>query len=85
MARWMLGRLGVLIVAGSLGAGWLASPALAGWKLNSTSKASIAYNQGIAFDPGARELLLRRGQLAEQLGGVPHQLQALRDRVQHAR
>ena len=51
MARWMLGRLGVLIVAGSLGAGWLASPALAGWKLNSTSKASIAYNQGIAFDP----------------------------------
>ena len=39
-----------MIVVGAL-AGWLAAPALAGWKLNSTTTASIAYNQGITFDP----------------------------------
>ena len=49
MARWMFTRLCLLMVAGTL-AGWVASPALAGWKLNSTSRASVAYNQGIAFD-----------------------------------
>jgi hypothetical protein len=30
--------------------GWHAAPALAGWQLNSTSTASVAYNQGVTFD-----------------------------------
>jgi hypothetical protein len=30
---------------------WSASPAWAGWHLSATTTASIAYNQGIAFDP----------------------------------
>ena len=30
--------------------GWQASPAFAGWKLSSTCTASVAYNQGVAFD-----------------------------------
>jgi hypothetical protein len=50
MTRWIFTRLGPMIVVGAL-AGWLAAPALAGWKLNSTTRASIAYNQGITFDP----------------------------------
>jgi hypothetical protein len=49
MVRWMFGRLGPMLVVAGL-TGWLAAPALAGWKLNSTSKASVAYNQGITFD-----------------------------------
>jgi hypothetical protein len=49
MVRRMFARLGVLMVAGLL-AGWLAAPALADWSLKSTSRASIAYNQGITFD-----------------------------------
>lgn len=31
-------------------AGWTAAPALAGWRASNATKASIAYNQGIAFD-----------------------------------
>jgi hypothetical protein len=49
MARWIFGRLGPMLVVGAV-AGWLASPALAEWKLGSTTTASIAYNQGITFD-----------------------------------
>jgi hypothetical protein len=49
MARWILGRLGPLMIVGVL-AGWFAAPALADWKLNSTSAASVAYNQGVTFD-----------------------------------
>ena len=49
MARWIFVPLGPMMVVGAL-AGWLAAPALAGWKLNSTSRASVAYNQGITFD-----------------------------------
>lgn len=49
MARWILGRLGPMLIVGAV-AGWLPSPALAGWKLGSTTTASIAYNQGISFD-----------------------------------
>jgi hypothetical protein len=50
MTRWIFARLSPMIVVGAL-AGWLAAPALAGWKLNSTTTASAAYNQGITFDP----------------------------------
>ncbi len=49
MARWVLIRLGSMVIVGVL-AGWLAAPALAGWTLSSTSTASVAYNQGITFD-----------------------------------
>ncbi len=49
MSRW-IARLGLWMVVGAL-VGWLPAPALAGWKLNTTSRASIAYNQGITFDP----------------------------------
>jgi hypothetical protein len=49
MARRMFARLGLLIGVGVL-VGWLATPALADWKLNSTSGASVAYNQGMTFD-----------------------------------
>ena len=49
MARRMFARLGLLIGVGVL-AGWLATSALADWKLNSTTRASVAYNQGITFD-----------------------------------
>ncbi|HET6869676.1 MAG TPA: PASTA domain-containing protein [Solirubrobacteraceae bacterium] len=49
MARWILARLGPLAIVGVL-AGWLAAPALADWKLNSTSTTSVAYNQGMTFD-----------------------------------
>jgi hypothetical protein len=49
MARWILTRLGAVALASAL-AGWLAAPTLAAWRLNSTNAASIAYNQGIAFD-----------------------------------
>lgn len=51
MARSMLARLGLgMAVAGGL-SGWLAAPALAGWKLTSTKTATVAYNQGMTFDP----------------------------------
>jgi PASTA domain len=49
MARRMFARLGLLIGVG-VPVGWLATPALADWKLNSTSRASVAYNQGMTFD-----------------------------------
>ena len=49
MARRMFARLGLLIGVGVL-VGWLATPALADWKLNGTSGASVAYNQGMTFD-----------------------------------
>ena len=49
MARSIFVRLGLLTVVGVL-AGSLAAPALAGWKLNSTSRATVAYNEGITFD-----------------------------------
>lgn len=49
MARRMFARLGLLIGVGVL-VGWLATPALADWGLNSTSGASVAYNQGMTFD-----------------------------------
>ena len=49
MVRWIFGRLGPMLIVGAV-AGWFASPALAGWKLNSTTTASIAYNQGVTFD-----------------------------------
>ena len=53
MASWILVRLGPLMIVGVV-AGWLAAPALADWKLNSTSVTSVAYNQGITFDgPGS--------------------------------
>ncbi len=32
-------------------AGWGAAPALAGWRQNAVTRSSIAYNQGISFDP----------------------------------
>lgn len=49
MARWIFGRVGPMLIVGVI-AGWLASPSLAQWKLNSTTTASVAYNQGITFD-----------------------------------
>lgn len=49
MVRWIPARLGPLMIVGVL-AGWLAAPALADWKLSSTSTASVAYNQGVTFD-----------------------------------
>jgi hypothetical protein len=52
MIRWIFARLCPVAVVVAL-AGWLATPALAGWNFNSTSLASVAYNQGIAFQaPG---------------------------------
>ncbi len=52
MTRLMVVRLGVIMVVAAGLAGWLVAPALAaGWSLQSTSRASIAYNQGITFDP----------------------------------
>ena len=52
MGRWMFARLCPVTVVAAL-AGWLAAPALAGWNLNGTSSASVAYNQGITFQaPG---------------------------------
>jgi hypothetical protein len=49
MVGKMFSRVGLLIVVGVL-VGWQAAPALAGWKLASTSTTSVAYNEGIAFD-----------------------------------
>jgi hypothetical protein len=49
MAGKVCGRLGLLAVVGLL-VGWHAAPALAGWKLASTTTASAAYNEGITFD-----------------------------------
>jgi hypothetical protein len=57
MARWILARLGPLVIVGGL-AGSLAAPALADWQLNSTRTASVAYNQGITFDPTAGNFYL---------------------------
>lgn len=48
MVRWILARFCPLMVVAAL-AGWLAEPALAGWSLNGTSAASVAYNQGMTF------------------------------------
>jgi hypothetical protein len=50
MSRRLFGRLGLLSLVGVL-IGWQAAPAFAGWKLNSTRTTSVAYNQGITFDP----------------------------------
>jgi hypothetical protein len=51
MARSTLARLGLgIAVAGGL-SGWLAAPAVAGWKLSGTKTATVAYNQGMTFDP----------------------------------
>jgi hypothetical protein len=47
MGGRVVARLGLLAVVLM---GWQAAPAFAGWKLNSTSTTSVAYNQGIAFD-----------------------------------
>lgn len=50
MVRKMFARLGVLGVLGVL-VGWQAAPAFASWDLESTRTTSVAYNQGVAFDP----------------------------------
>ena len=50
MGGRMFVRLGLLAVVGVL-VGWEAAPASAGWTLSSTRTASVAYNQGITFDP----------------------------------
>ena len=44
-----LGRLAVVAVIAL--AGWGAAPAAAGWRPSAMTPASIAYNQGISFDP----------------------------------
>jgi hypothetical protein len=49
MAGRMFGRVGLVLVVGLL-AGWQAAPAVAGWRLASTSTARVTYNQGITFD-----------------------------------
>ena len=36
-------------------AGWGAAPAMAGWRPSALTPASIAYNQGISFDPARRD------------------------------
>jgi hypothetical protein len=36
-------------------AGWGATPALAGWRPSAVTTSSIAYNQGITFDPARRD------------------------------
>ena len=63
MGRWLFARLCPVTVVAAL-AGWLAAPALAGWNLNGTSSASVAYNQGITFQ-APWHLLFRRRQLDE--------------------
>lgn len=50
MGRRMFARLGLLAVVGVL-MGWQAAPAFASWSLTSTRTASVAYNEGVAFDP----------------------------------
>ena len=50
MGGRMFVRLVLLAVVGVL-VGWAAAPASAGWTLSSTRTASVAYNQGITFDP----------------------------------
>ena len=51
--RW---RVGVFVVAGMFA--WSAGPALARWRLVRENTASIAYNQGIAFDAARGNLFL---------------------------
>lgn len=46
----LAGRLLVAGAAVAALAGWLAPSATAGWRLNTTSTASVAYNQGVTFD-----------------------------------
>jgi hypothetical protein len=45
-------RLGALLVSTTMlvTLGWAAAPAFAGWRASNATTASIAYNQGIAFD-----------------------------------
>jgi hypothetical protein len=57
MGSRMCGRLGLLAAVGVLGA-WQAAPASASWKLTSTQTASVAYNQGITFDPARGRFFL---------------------------
>ena len=45
-----LAALGIIATAG-----WGATPALAGWRPSAVTTTSIAYNQGITFDPARRD------------------------------
>jgi len=49
MERWTGARLAAIGLVAALTA-WLAAPALAGWRLKSTTTTIIAYNEGISFD-----------------------------------
>jgi hypothetical protein len=50
-------RVGIRLIAAivAVAAVAAAAPALASWHQSSITKASIAYNQGVAFDPGRRQ------------------------------
>jgi hypothetical protein len=49
MARWIFARLGAMALMMTLAA-WSAATAVAKWQLHTTTRSSIAFNQGITFD-----------------------------------